>query len=243
MRGSPQTRDYSLHNLRSKYCALVDAKVTRTIPIWFSLLAFIFVYSESGDDYVYLGCAFFFNHFVSTMFVLLKGGIYHIMDSYFVRYCCRPSDFTDQMDNRGYWNGQQMQSIFDPVFCILLISFVQYILSPFSKAYLNYDITPMRKMYLANIAGGISVGLAVLFEYMRKQSPLLVENGQVVMNDNGLPMHTMSIWYTLILYFFGSFGQAFAWVGGIEFYYREMYVMLCISYTMYVSHKKYQTHL
>lgn len=32
----------------------------------------------------------------------------------------------------------------------------------------------------------------------------------------------MSAWYTIILYFFGSFGQAFAWVGGIEFYYREM---------------------
>ena len=55
---------------------------TRTIPIWFSLLAFIFVYSESSDDYIYLG------------------------------YQC---------DNRGYWNAQQVNSIFDPVFCILLI--------------------------------------------------------------------------------------------------------------------------
>merc|ERR1712146_293322 len=93
---------------------------------------------------------------------------------------------------------------------------VEYILAPLMKR-VGWELTPIRKLGLSIVTGIITCVYMGAIEYVRRSSPIIQEY------RDGLyaPMHELSVFAQLPGYFFACLGQAFAWVGSLQFFYDE----------------------
>merc|ERR1711924_511659 len=102
--------------------------------------------------------------------------------------------------------------------CILI---VQYIVTPL-LSFCNISLKPIRKLWLSNAFGIMSMIAAILLEHARIAAPVLRDaSGKPALTASGVPIHDIHLWWIEIQYFFVGFGEALAFVAAIEFYYNE----------------------
>merc|ERR1712048_1105499 len=130
-----------------------------------------------------------------------------------------------QMDDRVY-KASTLAGTADPILCIFTMLGVEYILAPLMKR-VGWELTPIRKLGLSIVTGIITCVYMGAIEYVRRSSPIIQEY------RDGLyaPMHELSVFAQLPGYFFACLGQAFAWVGSLQYFYDEghldWYFFLC----------------
>lgn len=109
------------------------------------------------------------------------------------------------------------------VSCMINIALVQYVVRPICENWFGWKLTPLRKFYCALVCAMFAMGISMGVEVARKNSPLLYNpDGTVMLNSSGAPQHAISVFLLIPQYYMVAFGEAFAWVAGIEFYYREI---------------------
>merc|ERR1712048_1162967 len=120
-----------------------------------------------------------------------------------------------QMDDRVY-KASTLAGTADPILCIFTMLGVEYILAPLMKR-VGWELTPIRKLGLSIVTGIITCVYMGAIEYVRRSSPIIQEY------RDGLyaPMHELTVFAQLPGYAFASLGQAFAWVGSLQFFYDE----------------------
>jgi len=120
-----------------------------------------------------------------------------------------------QMDDRVY-KASTLAGTADPILCIFTMLGVEYILAPLMKR-VGWELTPIRKLGLSIVTGIITCVYMGAIEYVRRSSPIIQEY------RDGLyaPMHELSVFAQLPGYFFACLGQAFAWVGSLQYFYDE----------------------
>merc|ERR1719263_1909344 len=99
---------------------------------------------------------------------------------------------------------------------MVFMLFVEYVMTPLCKR-AKWELTPIRKIGLSIVCGILTCVYMGGLEYMRKSSPIIQEY------RDGLyaPLHELSVFAQLPGYEFASLGQAFAWVGSLQFFYDE----------------------
>ena len=103
------------------------------------------------------------------------------------------------------------------------IALVQYVVRPICEKWFGWKLTPLRKFYCALVCAMFAMAISMGVEVARKNSPLLYNpDGTVMLNSSGAPQHAISVFLLIPQYYMVAFGEAFAWVAGIEFYYREI---------------------
>lgn len=126
------------------------------------------------------------------------------------------------MDAGDFWTAAQVQSIFDSVGVIGCIALVTYVIKPFCDRCLKWELSPQRRIYIGCFIGVIAYVVCILVENKRKNSPLLLDaEGHVVLNDAGQPRHDISVFWILPQTLIIALAEAFAFVGALEFMYRE----------------------
>jgi len=122
-----------------------------------------------------------------------------------------------QMDDRAY-KASTLAGTADPILCMVFMLFVEYVMTPLCKR-AKWELTPIRKIGLSIVCGILTCVYMGGLEYMRKSSPIIQEY------RDGLyaPLHELSVFAQLPGYAFASLGQAFAWVGSLQFFYDVRY--------------------
>merc|ERR1712176_430466 len=120
-----------------------------------------------------------------------------------------------QMDDRSY-RASTLAGTADPVLCMVFMLAVQYIMMPLCKR-CGWELTTIRKMGLSIVCGILTCVYMAVLEYARRGSPVIQEY------RDGLyaPMHELTVFAQLPGYALASLGQAFAWVGSLQFFYDE----------------------
>jgi len=121
----------------------------------------------------------------------------------------------EQMVDAGTFNSSTLSGVADPVFTFCCLALVQYVISP-TLARCGFQLTPLRKFIFGLGCAFCAMCIAAGVEIARKNSPV------AYVNERGVPVNDISLFVQLPQYFCVSLGEAFSFVAGIEFYYREM---------------------